>query len=149
MTNYNYKPSQIQDNTQGAYNYVGKVKNLFDFGFGLSYTTFETSGLQLKATNVNTSDTLMISVQIKNTGKVKGKETVLLFSKDHFASLSPDVRRLRRFKKVSLGAGESKKLNFTLPVKELAFVNTDLKKLVEPGTFDLMIGDEKVEITVK
>jgi len=149
LTNYNYKPSQIQDNAQGAYNYVGEVKNLFDFGFGLSYTTFETSGLQLNATNVNTSDTLMISVQIKNTGKVSGKETVLLFSKDHYASLSPDVRRLRRFKKVSLGAGESKKLNFTLPVKELAFVNTDLKKIVEPGTFDLMIGDEKVEITVK
>ena len=84
MTNYNYKPSQIQDNAQGAYNYVGKVKNLFDFGFGLSYTTFETSGLQLKATNVNTSDTLMISVQIKNTGKVKGKETVLLFFQGSF-----------------------------------------------------------------
>ena len=149
LTNYNFKPSQVQDNAQGAYNYVGVVKNLFDFGHGLSYTTFETSQLKVDATQVGRSDSLTISVKVKNTGKVAGKETVMLFSKDHYASLSPDIKRLRRFEKVNLSAGETKELTFTLPVQELAFVNADLETVVEPGTFDLMIGNEKVEITVE
>ena len=149
LTNYNFKPSQVQDNAQGAYNYVGVVKNLFDFGHGLSYTTFETSQLKVDATQVGRSDSLTISVEVKNTGKVAGKETVMLFSKDHYASLSPDIKRLRRFEKVNLSAGETKELTFTLPVQELAFVNADLETVVEPGTFDLMIGNEKVQITVE
>lgn len=149
LTNYNFKPSQVQDNAQGAYNYVGVVKNLFDFGHGLSYTTFETSQLKVDATQVGRSDSLTISVKVKNTGKVAGKETVMLFSKDHYASLSPDIKRLRRFEKVNLSAGETKELTFTLPVQELAFVNADLETVVEPGTFDLMIGNEKVQITVE
>ncbi len=149
LTNYNYKPSQVQDNAQGAYNYVGVVKNLFDFGHGLSYTTFETSELKVNATQVGSSDSLTVSVQVKNTGKVAGKETVMLFSKDHYASLSPDIKRLRRFEKVNLDAGETKELTFTLPVQELAFVNANLETVVEAGTFDLMIGNEKVEITVE
>ena len=149
LTNYNYKPSQKQNNAQGAYNYVGQVKNLFDFGHGLSYTTFESSDLKVNATEVAATDTLSIAVKVKNTGKLAGKETIMLYSSDHYASLSPDVKRLRRFQKIAIAPGETKEVRFQLPVAELAMVNADLEIVVEPGTFDLMIGEEKVEIRVK
>ena len=149
LTNYNYKPSQTQNNAQGAYNYVGQVKNLFDFGHGLSYTTFETSDLKVNATEVAATDTLSIAVKVKNTGKLAGKETIMLYSSDHYASLSPDVKRLRRFQKIAIAPRETKEVRFQLPVAELAMVNADLEIVVEPGTFDLMIGEEKVEIRVK
>ena len=73
----------------------------------------------------------------------------MLYSSDHYASLSPDVKRLRRFQKIAIAPGETKEVRFQLPVAELAMVNADLETVVEPGTFDLMIGEEKVEIRVK
>ena len=79
---------------------------------------------------------------------MSGKETLMLFSSDHYASLTPDNKRLRRFKKIFLDAGASKEVKFLLPVMELAFVNQFNETLVEPGKFDLIINDEKVEIKV-
>ena len=120
---YYFKPSEVQNNSQGAYNYVGEVNNLYDFGFGLSYSEFTYSNLETNNEQFNLDDSIKISVNVKNSGKIDGSETVQLYSSDLYASLTPDVKRLRDFDKIELKAGEMKTITFELPVSELAFAN--------------------------
>ena len=146
---YNYKPAEVQNNAQGAYNYVGEVNNLYDFGFGLSYTSFEYSNLKLNSNQFSKNENIYLSVDIKNTGEIEGKEVIQVYSKDHYASLTPDIKRLRAFKKIELKPGEIKNVKFEIQVQDLGFVNYQNKHVVETGKFDLMVGSLKSELIIK
>ena len=146
---YYYKPSEVQNNSQGAYNYVGEVNNLYNFGFGLSYSEFKYSDLKINKEQFNIDDSIKISVNVKNLSKIDGFETIQLYSSDLYASITPDIKRLRDFKKVKVNAGENKTITFNLPVSELAFVNSDNQFVVEPGRFNLSIDNLSKEISIK
>ncbi len=120
----------------------------YPFGYGLSYTSFSCSGLKLDKLEYGKGEILKASVVVKNTGKVAGMETVLLYSSQHYARLTPDVRRLRRFEKIKLLPGESRTVTFSLPLGELAYVGTDGKKILESGTYSVRIGTEKKEFVI-
>lgn len=113
---------------------------LFPFGYGLSYTTFEYTDLNLADTVFNQSGTLSISVKVKNTGQRKGTEVIQLYISDLVGSVTRPVKELKGFKRVELNMGEEKTIYFELPLSELAFWNIDLQKVVEPGKFKVMVG---------
>ncbi len=146
---YYYKPSEVQNNSQGAYNYVGEVNNLYNFGFGLSYSEFKYSDLKVNKERFDMNDSIKISVNVQNLSKIDGFETIQLYSSDLYASVTPDIKRLRDFKKVKVNAGETKTITFNLPVSELAFVNSDNEFVVEPGRFSLSVDNLSKEISVK
>jgi beta-glucosidase len=114
------------------------------FGHGLSYTTFEYSNMTVSAENFVAGDVLKVTVDVTNTGEVAGKESVLLFSTDLYASSTPDVRRLRAFDKVLLQRGETKTVEFRVPATDLAFVNYYGQWTLEKGDFILSCGSESV-----
>lgn len=140
LVNYNHKPSENQEKMAGAYDYEGAVNLLYPFGHGLSYTTFEYSGLTLNRELLGRHDELEFSVVVKNTGSKAGKEVVQIYFSDVFASLTPDVKRLCAFEKVQLAPGESKELSFQLPLKAFSFVNYNSQRITEAGEFVLMVG---------
>ncbi|WP_434978102.1 beta-glucosidase BglX [Daejeonia sp. YH14] len=113
---------------------------LFPFGYGLSYTTFSYSDLQLDKKNYQKNEPVQVSVTLKNTGNVSGKEVVQLYIHDEFASVVRPVRELKGFELVELKPGESRVLHFTLTGKELGFYNAQNEFIIEPGTFKVMIG---------
>ncbi|MDQ6764428.1 MAG: fibronectin type III-like domain-contianing protein, partial [Bacteroidota bacterium] len=143
LAGYIHKPSEGNNNPQG-----GESNAQYQFGFGLSYTTFESSNLTIDKKTYAPGETAVINVTVKNTGSRDGKEVVQLFTSDLVASLTPDVKRLRGFEKIDLKAGESKKVTFRLPMKDLTFVNPDNKKVLEAGDFKIMVGNEGAIITV-
>jgi beta-glucosidase len=116
---------------------------LFPFGWGLSYTRFEYGDLKLSSGNLVAGGKLTVSVTVKNTGGRDGKHTVELYTRQHYASITPNMRRLRAFKKIFLKAGESQTVSFTLDRNDLAFVNAELHTVTEPGDFDVLIGGKK------
>jgi len=118
---------------------------LFAFGHGLSYTSFDYSDITLSSAKLTASTKLTVSITVKNTGKLDGKHTVELYSRDLYASITPSIKRLRAFQKISLKAGESKTVTFTIDKNDLAFVNAQLKTVTEPGDFELMIGAKKAK----
>ena len=146
---YYYKPSEVQNNAQGAYNYIGEVNNLYDFGFGLSYSEFIYSDFKINKDQFGFNETIKVSVNVENISKIDGFETIQLYSSDLYASITPDIKRLRDFNKVEIKAGEKKTITFDLPVDELAFVNADNQLVVEPGNFKLTIDRFSKEISVR
>jgi beta-glucosidase len=120
---------------------------LFAFGYGLSYTTFEYSDLKLNNSVLKGNEKLAVSITVKNTGNRDGKHTIELYTHDIYASITPSMKRLRAFKKITLKAGESQVVNFTLDKNDLAFVNAQLKTVTEPGEFEVMIGSQKTKFT--
>ena len=142
---YIHKPSEEQTKSAGMYNYEGDFAPEFHFGFGLSYTTFEYSNLTLSKTGLSGNEKLAISVDVTNTGKIAGKEVVQLYTSDLVASITPDVKRLRRFEKILLQPGESKTVQFTIDASDLAFVNLQNKWVTEPGEFKALIGNTELE----
>jgi beta-glucosidase len=140
LANYDYKVSEEVATMTGAYNYDAKVSLLWPFGYGLSYTTYEYSNLQVDKTQFTADDVLTVSVDVKNTGNRAGKESVLLYSSDLVASLTPDNRRLRQFTKIELQPGETKTVTFKLKGKEMAFVGADERWTLEEGDFLLRVG---------
>ncbi|HEY0177150.1 MAG TPA: glycoside hydrolase family 3 C-terminal domain-containing protein, partial [Pedobacter sp.] len=147
LINYYHKPAEERATMGGAYNYSADFHPQFQFGDGLSYTTFKYSNLQLSSNQLNADGTLTVSVDVSNTGQREGKEAVLLFSSDLVASLSPDVKRLRGFEKIGLKAGETKTVVFKLRPKDLAFVNADNQLVTEPGEFSVSVGGLKATFT--
>jgi beta-glucosidase len=121
----------------------------FEFGTGLSYTTFAYSNLKIDKTTITDSEDVTVSVTVTNTGKVAGKESVLLYLSDVYASITPEVKALKRFEKISLEPNESKTLTFTLHPKDLQFVNNDLKWISEKGTFKIQIGNQIQEFLLQ
>ena len=138
---YIHKPSEEQSKTVGMYNYEGDFTPEFHFGFGLSYTTFEYSHLTLSAAELSGDQQLEITVDVTNTGKMAGKETVQLYTSDLVASITPDVKRLRRFEKILLQPGETQTVKFTIDASDLAFVNLKNQWITEPGEFSVSIGN--------
>jgi len=117
---------------------------LYEFGTGLSYTTFSYSNLHINKTELMDGETLTASVEVKNTGSVEGKEAVLLYTSQMYASIAPDYKRLRAYDKVDLKPGETKTVTFKLTSKDLAFVNDVSKTVTEAGDFKIMIGDKSI-----
>ena len=144
---YDYKVSENVQTMGGLYNYDATMDVQWPFGAGLSYTSFEYSGLKsISPVQFNADDMLTFEVTVKNTGSVKGKEAVLLFSSDIVASKVPDVKRLRQFTKVELNPGESKTVRMEIPAHELAFVGHDGKWRLEKGQFRIACGSESMMI---
>jgi len=144
--NYYHKFSEEQKPSEGAYKYESDYNPQYEFGHGLSYTTFKYSGLKTDKQHFSENQTVSISVNITNTGKVDGKEVVMLFSSDKVASISPDVKRLRKFEKIILKKGETKSVNFTISASDLAFVNQFNKTVTEGGEFELKIANLSTKI---
>lgn len=146
LANYDFKKSEEVGTMEGAYDYNAKITQQWGFGYGLSYTSFKYSHLKVDRSQFRHGDVLRVSVDVENTGKVAGKESVLLYSSDLVASMVPDGRRLRAFDKVVLQPGEIKTLTFELKADDLAFVGYDGKWILEEGEFKLMIADQSADI---
>lgn len=121
----------------------------WEFGHGLSYTTFEFSDLKTDKSEFSKTESVKVDVTVKNTGERAGKVSVELYSRDHFASITPNVRRLRKYTKIELNPGESKEVSFQISAEDLAFVNNDLALVAEPGKFDLMIEGQTSVVELK
>lgn len=146
LANYDFKKSEEVGTMEGAYDYNAKITQQWGFGHGLSYTSYKYSNLKVSQSDFCHGDIIKVSVDVKNTGKVAGKESVLLFSSDLIASMVPDGRRLRAFDKIELQPGETKTVTFNLNADDLAFVGYDGKWVLEEGDFKLMIADQSADI---
>ena len=146
LANYDFKKSEEVGTMEGAYDYNAKITQQWGFGQGLSYTTYQYSNLKVAQKAFRHGDVIRVSVDVKNTGKVAGKESILLFSSDLIASMVPDGRRLRAFEKVDLQPGETKTVTFNLKADDLAFVGYDGKWILEEGDFKLTIADQSADI---
>ena len=146
LANYDFKKSEEVGTMEGAYDYNAKITQQWGFGHGLSYTSYKYSNLKVSQSDFRHGDIIKVSVDVKNTGKVAGKESVLLFSSDLIASMVPDGRRLRAFDKVELQPGETKTMTFELKADDLAFVGWNGKWRLEEGDFKLMIADQSADI---
>ena len=146
LANYDFKKSEEVGTMEGAYDYNAKITQQWGFGYGLSYTSYKYSNLKVSQSDFRHGDIIKVSVDVKNTGKVAGKESVLLFSSDLIASIVPDGRRLRAFDKVELQPGETKTVTFELKADDLAFVGWNGKWRLEEGDFKLMIADHSADI---
>ncbi len=140
ITLYDYKPIESLDSNS--------YKPLYPFGHGLSYTSFATSGLAVAKPKIKMGESVDVTVNVKNTGKLAGQETVLLYLQDLAASVTRPNKQLKAFKKVPLAAGESQQLRFTLTPHDLSFIGVDLKRVVEAGEFEVKVGDEAVKFAV-
>lgn len=146
LANYDFKKSEEVGTMEGAYDYNAKITQQWGFGYGLSYTSYKYSNLKVSQSDFRHGDIIKVSVDVKNTGRVAGKESVLLFSSDLIASMVPDGRRLRAFDKIELQPGETKTVTFDLNADDLAFVGYDGKWRLEEGDFKLMIADQSADI---
>lgn len=146
LANYDFKKSEEVGTMEGAYDYNAKITQQWGFGYGLSYTSYQYSNLKVSQSDFRHGDIIKVSVDVKNMGKVAGKESVLLFSSDLISSMVPDGRRLRAFDKIELQPGETKTVTFDLNADDLAFVGYDGKWVLEEGDFKLMIADQSADI---
>src|SRR5689334_6787664 len=145
LINYDHKPFETENTAFGNMAFNPQ----FQFGDGLSYTTFAYSDLRVGKQTIAMNEELPVSVVVKNIGNRAGKESVLVYVSDLVASLSPPGKRLRRFAKVSLDPGESKTLNFKLRREDLSFIGADNKAVLEPGDFEVRVGALTQKFTVK
>ena len=147
LTTYDYRVSEETDQMEGAYDYDAVVSVQWPFGYGLSYTTFEYSNFKTDKKTFRADDTLTFTVDVKNTGRCAGRDAVLLFSRDMVASLVPENRRLRAFYKTALlEPGQSETVTLSIPARDLAFVDTDGRWLLEAGDFRIQTGKMTLEI---
>ena len=146
LANYDYKPCENMGQMGGNYNYDSVMDVQWEFGFGLSYTTYSYSNLKVDKSSFTADDVLTVSVDVTNTGKVAGKESILLYSKDLVASSTPDNIRLRNFEKVALNPGETKTVTMKLKGSDLAFVGYDGKWRLEKGDFKLKCGNQWTDL---
>ena len=142
LATYDYKPCENIGQMGGNYNYDAVMDVQWPFGFGLSYTTYNYSNLKVDKSQFTADDELVFTVDVTNTGKVAGKESVLLFSKDMVASSTPDNIRLRNFEKIELQPGETQTVTLKLKGSDLAFVGYDGKWRLEQGDFKVKCGDQ-------
>ncbi|HEY9046683.1 MAG TPA: glycoside hydrolase family 3 N-terminal domain-containing protein [Ohtaekwangia sp.] len=148
LVTYDHKPSEEQSKMQGVYDYESDFAIQYPFGFGLSYTTFEYSDLQVSKASVTPEEKMTISVTVKNTGTREGKEVIQLFISDLYASVTPDVKRLRGFEKISLKPGESQKVTFTIGARDIAFVGKDMQWTVEKGDYEINVATLKTKFSL-
>ena len=149
LTTYDYKVSEETDTMQGAYDYNAVVSVQWPFGYGLSYTTFEYSNFQCSAEEFGADTELVFTVDVTNTGKVAGKEVVMLYSRDMVASMVPENRRLRAYEKVEIQPGETVNVALRIKGSDLAFVNTQGEWILEPGEFRMQAGNQTLMLTCR
>lgn len=149
LVGYNHKPSENRTVMAGVYNYDAEYNPQYEFGFGLSYTTFKYENLKISKEKIKANETLTISIDIVNTGNLEGKEVVELYLSDLYASLSPDSRRLRGFEKINLKPSEKKTITFKLDYRDFSFTQQNNKAIIEPGEFKVQIGTEIKNFTIK
>ena len=140
LNNYDFKKSEEVGTMEGAYDYNARITQQWGFGYGLSYTSYIYSNMRVDKPHFKKDDVLQVSVDVTNTGKMAGKESVLLYSSDLVATMTPDGRRLRQFEKVELQPGETRTVTLQLKASDLAFVGYDGRWTLEEGDFDLTIG---------
>ena len=121
---------------------------LYEFGFGLSYTTFKYSNLRVSPSKIAKNGKVKVSVKVTNTGKRDGKEVVQLYINDIISSVTTPVRLLKRFEKISLKAGKSKTVVFELGANDLSLLDVDMERVVEPGQFEIIISNLKKQFEV-
>jgi beta-glucosidase len=143
MVLYDRKPTEDVREIFNSDMTMDGYRPLFPFGWGLSYTRFDYSDLRLSSPALNGAGRLTVSVTVKNTGSRDGRHSIELYTRQHYASITPNMRRLRAFRKIFLKAGESQTVSFTLDRDDLAFVNAQMKTVTEPGDFDVYVGDLK------
>ena len=149
LVTYDYKPCENMGQMDGNYNYDAVMDVQWPFGHGLHYTTVEYSNMKVDKTTFSADDTLTVTIDVRNTGDRLTKESVLLYSSDLVASLTPDNRRLRAFEKVELKPGESKTVTLKLAARDLSFVNLDGEWVLEPGEFVLFSEKQNVKVEAK
>lgn len=136
LVRYNHKGTQHLTKTDGSPEFDPQ----FEFGDGLSYTSFEYTDLTLNKTAMDKGGSIIAEVTVKNTGAREGKESVLMFISDHYASITPAVKELRGFNKITLKPGESKKVQFEITTTDLSFIDINMDRVTEPGKFSVSIG---------
>ncbi len=146
LATYDYKHCENMGQMGGNYNYDAVMDVEWEFGHGLSYTNYSYDNLRVNKTEFTASDELTFSIDVMNTGRVVGKESVLLFVSDMVASITPDNKRLRQFEKVALEPGEMKTVELKIKGSDLAFVGYDKKWVLEKGQFRVKCGDEVLHI---
>ncbi|MHB8205987.1 glycoside hydrolase family 3 N-terminal domain-containing protein [Mucilaginibacter sp.] len=137
LVNY-YRKNIENGNSDDAHGY----NPLYEFGYGLSYTTFKYSNLHLSKPDIKDNETLTVTIDVTNTGSREGKEAVLLYTSELYASITPDTKRLRALNKIDLQPGESKTVTFKLNAKDISFINDLSQRVTEPGEFKVEIGDQ-------
>ncbi|MDD5149861.1 MAG: glycoside hydrolase family 3 N-terminal domain-containing protein [Flavobacterium sp.] len=142
---YYYKKTDIKDADWGYNGFYPQ----FEFGFGMSYTTYEYSNLKINSEILKGNEELKISIDVKNTGSKEGKEIVEVYTKDLIASVSPDCRKLVRFAKINLKPGETKTVNFSIKANDLAFIGMENKWITEEGEFELQVGGNPQKLLKK
>lgn len=142
---YNHKPSGMRSNIFGDY-FNEQVTPLFPFGFGLSYTQFEYSDLQIDKQSVKAGDIVKVSFNVKNIGNKPGDEVSQLYVRDEFASMPRPVLELKGFARIQVDPGKQKTVAFRLPVDLLAYYDGSFKLVVEPGTFKILVGSSSTDI---
>lgn len=142
---YDHKPTENLDIEE----YEIAFNPQFEFGQGLSYTTFAYSDLQTDKAQYHIEESLHLSVKVKNTGERAGAETILVFIRDEYASITPPVKRLRAFKKIYLEPNQEEMIHFDIQPSELAFVGINNQWITEPGTFTVMVGNLKTQFELK
>ena len=146
LNTYDYKLCENRVTMDGLYDYDANIESQWPFGYGLSYTTFEYSDMVADKSEFRAGDIIRVSIDVRNTGSMAGKEPVLLFSSDLCASVTPEVKRLRDYRKVSLEPGQRTTVTFELKADDLAFVNHSLDWVLEPGEFRLSCGNQSVMV---
>lgn len=146
LVTYNHKPSEESTTQDGAYDYGGGFYPQYEFGYGLSYTSFNYSELKVSKETFTAGEDITVSVKVKNIGSVSGKEVVQLYSSDLYASISPDMKRLRAFEKITLAPGEEKMVTFNINAEDLSFINAQSQRVTELGDFLLMVDNLKLKV---
>lgn len=137
---YNYKPS-----ARRGYLF-STTKPLYPFGFGLSYTTFKYSNLKITKSKIGANDSTTVTIDVTNTGKVKGDEVAQMYLRDEVSSVTRPVKELKDFARIHLAPGETKTVTFNITPEKLSFYNREMKRVVEPGKFQIMVGGNSVEL---
>ncbi|GJM64111.1 glycoside hydrolase family 3 N-terminal domain-containing protein [Persicobacter diffluens] len=148
LLTYDHKHAENQEKMEGLYDYESFMEIQYPFGHGLSYTTFTYSDLKVNKTNIKADETLEVSVKVKNTGSRAGKEVVQLYISDHYATIAPSVKKLKRFEKIMLEPEEEKTVAFQLTAKDLAFVGMENEWISERGSFSVLIENQKVDFNL-
>jgi beta-glucosidase len=144
---YDYKPCESVGQMDGNYNYDAVLDVQWPFGYGLHYASVSYSNMTVSPETFTAADSITVTVDVTNGGEQVTKESVLLFSSDLVASITPDIRRLRAFEKVVLKPGETKTVTLCFGAKDLSFVDMQDRWVLEPGDFRLMIADQNVVVT--
>jgi len=140
LLTYDYKPSENQEKPEGIYDYQSELAIQYPFGYGLSYTTYDYHNLKISDHELSDTGEVLISVDVTNSGRMAGKEVVMLFSSDQYASLTPDNKRLIDFTKIELAPNETKTVSFSVSAADLAFVNYNNQWVAEEGSFIMNIN---------